>query len=178
MDRDLPKSSGGSAPRQYRRKKDPKLTDALARQRTIEHVVHTLKQLPDGWIVGFQRPGRNPRGRSWSGVASEGEWEFFVHYWVWGYGDLTGDEVFDTFLKVWDSWGWIDSAEPADSQTRVADGHTPDGYRFQIHRGIHDGVNVGWSSPYYPAPESHYESPMPSIITKDGPQSYGQPQHD
>lgn len=177
MDRKVPKSSGTSAPKQYRRKKDPKLTDELARQRTIEHIVHTLQQLPDGWIVGFQRPGRNPLG-AWSGVASEGEWVFSVDYWVWGYGDLTGDEVFDTFLTVWNAWGWIDSAEPAESRTRDAYGHTPDGYRFTIYRGIHDGVQVSWASPHFPASGSAYGGVMPSIITKDGPQSYEQPQRD
>lgn len=178
MDRNLPKSSAGSAQKQYRRKKDPKLTDELARQRTIEHVVHTLQQLPDGWIVGFQRPGWNPRGHAWSGVATEREWEFFVHYWVWGYGDLTGDDVFDEFVKLWDSWGWIDSVGSDIPQKKSARGHTPDGYHFRIRRGVHGGVSVSWASPHFPASGSAYGGVMPSIITKDGPQSYEQPQRD
>ncbi|SIM26299.1 Uncharacterised protein [Mycobacteroides abscessus subsp. abscessus] len=156
----------------------PELTDALARQRTIEHIVETLKHLPDGWIVGFQRPGFRPLSAGGGPVGPNGSWDFSVSYWVWGYGDLTGDEVFDTFLKLWDGWGWIDSAEPADSQTRAAYGHTPDRYRFQIYRGIHDGVALTWTSPYYPASGSAYGGVMPSVITKDGPQSYEQPQRD
>ncbi|WP_236746479.1 hypothetical protein [Mycobacteroides abscessus] len=177
MDRKVPKSSGTSAPKQYRRKKDPKLTDELARQRTIEHVVHTLQQLPDGWIVGFQRPGWKPLG-AWSGVASEGEWEFSVDYWVWGYGDLTGDEVFEAFVKLWESWGWIDSAGSDIPQKKSARGHTPDGYHVGIRRGVHGGVSMQWTSPYFPASGSAYGGVMPSIITKDGPQSYEQPQRD
>jgi hypothetical protein len=175
MDRKVPKSGAGSAPKQYRRKKDPKLTDALARQRTIEHIVHTLQQLPDGWIVGFQRPGWNPLSAG-SGVAGPiGTWGFCVDYWVWGYGDLTGDDVFDAFVELWDSWGWIDSVGSDIPQKKSARGHTPDGYQFSIRRGVHGGVSVSWTSPYFPAPSSRYVGLMPSIITKDGPQSYDDP---
>ncbi|KRQ29940.1 hypothetical protein AOT83_10895 [Mycobacteroides sp. H001] len=153
----------------------PDLTDELARQRTIEHIVHTLQQLPDGWIVGFQRPGWNALSAGSGAVGPNGEWNFDVGYWVWGYGDLSGDEVFEAFVEVWDSWGWIESTESADSLTRAAYGHTPDGYHFDIQRGAHDGVGTSWTSPYFPAPESRYDGLMPSIITKDGPQSYDDP---
>ncbi|MGH3955396.1 MAG: hypothetical protein ACRDTI_15325 [Mycobacterium sp.] len=156
----------------------PDLTDELARQRTVEHIVHTLQHLPDGWIVGFQAPRFRPLSASSGPIGPNGEWNFDVGYWVWRDGDLTGDQVFDTFLNLWNSWGWIDSTEPADSQTRAAYGRTPDGYRFQIYRGIHGGVALTWTSPYYPASGSAYGGVMPSIITKDGPQSYEQPQRD
>ncbi|WP_234809161.1 hypothetical protein [Mycobacteroides saopaulense] len=156
----------------------PDLTDALARPRTIEHCVHTLQHLPDGWIVGFQAPGRGPLSASSGPVGPNGEWNFYVSYWVWGYGNLTGDEVFDAFVKVWTDWGWVETTDPAGSQTRAAYGRTPDGYHIKIYRGVHDGVAITWTSPYFPASGSAYGGAMPSIISKDGPQSYEQPQRD
>lgn len=155
----------------------PKLTEALARQRTAEHIVGTLKHLPDGWIVGFQAPGFRPLSAGSGAVGPNGEWNFDVGYWVWGYGDLSGDEVFDAFVNVWNTWGWIESAEPADSPTRSAFGRTQDGYRFDIYRGARGSVSMSWTSPYFPAPESRYDGLMPAIITKDGPQSYDDPHH-
>jgi len=157
---------------------DPNLTDVLARQRTVDHIVETLQALPDGWIVGFQRPGRPARSAGSGAVGPNGTWNFYIGYWVWGYGDMTGDEVFDAFMSVWSAWGWIDSIPSDNPRKRSAHGHTPDGYRFDIRRGIHGGVGMTWMSPYFPAPESPYDSVMPSIITKDGPQSYEQPQRD
>ncbi|MEN4422914.1 hypothetical protein [Mycobacteroides chelonae] len=154
----------------------PDLTDAHARQRTIEHIVHTLQQLPDGWIVGFQAPGRGPLGAGSGAVGPNGEWNFYVSYWVWGYGDLSGDDVFDAFVNVWNSLGWIDSVESSSPHKRSARGCTPDGYRFDIRRAQHGGVGTSWTSPYYPASGSAYGGVMPSIITKDGPQSYDQPE--
>lgn len=156
----------------------PDLTDELARQRTVEHIIHTLQHLPDGWIVGFQRPGWNPLSAGSGAVGPGGEWNFSVGYWIWGYGDLTGDQVFDAFVNVWKSWGWIDMVEPTTSLVRAADGHTPDQYRFDIQRPPHDGVAMTWTSPYFPAPNSRYDGLMPSIITKDGPQSYDDPHRD
>ncbi|WP_286142212.1 hypothetical protein [Mycobacterium sp. D16Q16] len=156
----------------------PDLTDELARQRTIEHIVHTLQQLPDGWIVGFQAPGRGPRSAGSGAVGPNGEWNFYTGYWIWGYGDLTGDDVFDAFVKLWNSWGWIDSVGSDIPQKKSARGHTPDGYQFDIQRGVHGGVGTSWTSPYFPASGSAYGGVMPSIITKDGPQSYEQPQRD
>ncbi|SHO95813.1 Uncharacterised protein [Mycobacteroides abscessus subsp. bolletii] len=153
------------------------LTDELARQRTVEHIVHTLQQLPDGWIVGFQAPGRGPRSAGSGAVGPNGEWNFYVGYWIWGYGDLTGDDVFDAFVKLWDSWGWIDSVGTDIPQKKSAHGHTPDGYHFDIQRGVHGGVGTSWISPYFPTPNSRYDGLMPSIITKDGPQSYDDPHH-
>lgn len=155
------------------------LTDALARQRTIEHIVHTLQHLPDGWIVGFQRPGWNPLSAGSGAVGPDGSWNFYIRYWVWGYGDLSGDQVFDSFVNIWNSWGWIDSVGSDIPQKKSAHGHTPDGYHLDIRRGVHGGVSMGWMSPYFPPPGPNYEdSVMPSIITKDGPQSYDQPQRD
>lgn len=156
----------------------PDLTDTLARQRTVEHIVETLKHLPDGWIVGFQRPGWNPLSASSGPIGPNGEWSFYVIYWVWGYGDLTGDQAFDAIVNVWNSWGWIDTVEPADLPTRAAFGHTPDGYHFDVQRGAHGGVGISWTSPFFPTSGSAYGGVMPSIITKDGPQSYEQPQRD
>lgn len=153
----------------------PDLTDALARQRTVEHIVETLKHLPDGWIVGFQAPGRGPLSAGSGPVGPNGSWNFSISYWVWGYGDLTGDQVFDAFINVWNSWGWIDSLRSDTPSKRSAYGHTPDEYYFNMRRGIHGGVAVTWTSPYFPAPESRYNDLMPSIITKDGPQSYDDP---
>ncbi|WP_286142106.1 hypothetical protein [Mycobacterium sp. D16Q16] len=156
----------------------PDLTDALARQRTVEHIVHTLQHLPDGWTAGFERPGRRPSGASSGPIGPDGSWNLYVSYWVWGYDDLTGDDVFDAFVKLWDSWGWIDSVGSDIPEKKSAYGHTPDGYHFDIRRGIHGGVALTWTSPFFPASGSSYGGVMPSIITKDGPQSYEQPQRD
>ncbi|CPW67453.1 hypothetical protein [Mycobacteroides abscessus] len=157
---------------------DPNLTDALVRQRTVEHIVYALRQLPDGWIVGFQRPGWNPLSAGSGPVGPNGTWNFDVGYWIWGYGDLTGDQVFDALVNLWSGWGWIVSTEPAHSRTRAAYGRTHDGYELRLKRGMHGGVSMGWMSPYFPPPISRYDGLIPSIITKDGPQSYEQPQRD
>ncbi|RIS77986.1 hypothetical protein D2E44_22530 [Mycobacteroides abscessus] len=155
------------------------LTDELARQRTIEHIVNTLQHLPEGWIVGFEAPGRRPGSAGSGAVGPTGEWNFFIGYWVSGYGNLSGDEVFETFVQLWDSWGWIDSVGSDIPQKKSAHGHTPDGYQFDIQRGVHGSVSTSWTSPYFPTPNSpHEDSVMPSIITKDGPQSYEQPRRD
>ncbi|WP_396912647.1 hypothetical protein [Mycolicibacterium sp.] len=157
---------------------DPELNDALARQQTVDHIVHTLQQLPDGWIVGFQAPGFRPLSAGSGAVGPNGSWNFYVRYWVWGYDDMPSDDVFDMFTETWDSWGWIDSVQSDNPRKRSAYGQTPDGYRFDIRRGVHGGVSMGWMSPYYPASGSAYGGVMPSIITKDGPQSYEQPQRE
>lgn len=157
---------------------EPNLTDALVREQTVQHIVATLRELPDGWTVGFQAPGYGPRSAGSGAVGPNGAWNMHVGYWVWGYGDLTGDQVFDEFVRIWDSWGWIESAEAPESRTRAAYGYTPDHYEFKLMRYTHDGVGMSWISPYYPASGSDYGGPMPSIITKDGPQSYVQPVRD
>ncbi|EIT89812.1 hypothetical protein MA4S0116R_3585 [Mycobacteroides abscessus 4S-0116-R] len=156
----------------------PELTDAMVRQRTVEHIVHTLQHLPNGWTASFERPGRKPSGASSGPVGPDGSWNLYVRYWILGYGDLPGDDVFDAFANLWASWGWIESVDPASSQTRAALGRTPDQYQCEIARGINGGVSTTWMSPYFPASGSAYGGVMPSIITKDGPQSYEQPQRD
>ncbi|WP_074253760.1 hypothetical protein [Mycobacteroides abscessus] len=156
----------------------PDLTDELARQGTVEHIVETLRHLPSGWIVGFQAPGFRPLSASSGPIGPNGEWNFYVRYWVWGYGDLTSDDVFETFVNLWSGLGWIDSVGSDNSQKKSARGHTPDGYHFDVRRGVHGGVSMGWTSPFFPSLGSAYGGVMPSIITKDGPQSYDQPQRD
>lgn len=136
--------------------------------------IPSVNSLTDG-SSDIQAPGRGPLSAGSGAVGPRGYWNFYVKYWVWGYGDLAGDDVLEAFVRVWDSWRWIDSTEPRTAMIRTAYGHTPDKYRFDMSRGVHGGVGMSWMSPYFPASGSDYGGAMPWIITKDGPQSYEQP---
>jgi hypothetical protein len=155
---------------------DEALTDALARQRTVDYIVQTLQRLPAGWTVGFQAPGRRPGSAGSGPVGPHGEWNFEVLYHVWGYGAKNVDDAFEEMVAVWQSWDWLDTVQPRGSEPkRSAHGHTPDHYVFDLRcRSV--GLSLIWGSPYYPASGSEYGGVMPSLITKDGPQSYLPPE--
>lgn len=158
---------------------DPDLTDAIARQRTVEHIVATLQQLPDGWVARRGAPRQRATSAASGLIGADGMWNFQVGYWIWSGRQEAADrlirlpeadKVFDGFVGVWSSWGWIDSVRPGSPRRRSAQGHTPDGYRFDIRRGIHGGVSTNWTSPYFRSAGPARGGVPPGKITKDGPQ--------
>jgi hypothetical protein len=160
---------------------DPELTEVAVREAIVHYIVEILKLLPDGLTVGFQGEGRPALGVSSGPLGPGGSWNFQANYWVLGYPQGANDAVFDAFKRLFDGWGWAYRYED-DGRSRVLAAWTDKTRRFAFHvkvtRYEHGGLAMTWTSPYYPAEFADTEKGemrMPSVITKDGIQSWEPP---
>ncbi|WP_232785229.1 hypothetical protein [Mycobacteroides chelonae] len=146
-----------------------------------EGIIEVLKHLPDGLVVGFQEPG-GPAGSCGGGpMGPGGSWNFQTSYWVWGFPEGASHQVLDAFKRLFDSWGWSYRYEEGDGD-RHLDARTSTNdkvaYYVSVSTYAHGGVTMEWTSPYYPAEYADTETTgmrMPSVITKDGIQSWKPP---
>jgi len=160
---------------------DPELTEVAVRQAIVHYIVEILKLLPDGLTVGFQGNGHPALGVSAGPLGPGGSWNLEANYWVLGYPAGAGDAVFEAFKLLFDAWGWSYRYDE-DGRSRDLDAWTDKNRKYAFHVNItryeHGGLAMTWSSPYYPAEYADTEKGemrMPSVITKDGIQSWEPP---
>lgn len=161
---------------------DTQLTEVAVREGIVHYIIEILKLLPDGLIVGFQEPG-GPAGSCGSGpMGPGGSWNFQVGYWVWGFPEGANQQTFDAFKRLFDTWGWTYQDDANGRGRRNVDARTSTDRKHAFHVTVstyaHGGVTMSWTSPYYPAKYADTETTgmrMPSVITKDGIQSWKPP---
>jgi hypothetical protein len=159
---------------------DLELTEVVVRRAIVHYIIEILKLLPDGLAVSFQPHGLPALGVS-AGPLPGRPWTLQVSYWVSGYPSGASDAVFDAFKGLFDAWGWSYRYQD-DGSSRDLDAWTDENRKFAFHVNItrydHGGVAMTWDSPYYPAENADTETTgmrMPSVITKDGIQSWEPP---
>lgn len=159
------------------------LTEVAVRRAIVQYIIEILGSMPDGLVVGYQAPGRGgPGGTSSGPVGPRGSWNLETSYRVWGFPEGPGsDVVFDAFKRLFDAWGWTYRYDDGTSERNLS-GWTDTDRKYAFHVNItrfsHGGVSMRWTSPYFAAKhaDSDRTGPsMPSVITKDGIQSWEPP---
>jgi hypothetical protein len=161
---------------------DTQLTEVAVREGIVRYIIEVLKHLPEGLVVGFQEPG-GPAGSCGAGpMGPGGSWNFQTSYWVWGFPEGANHQVFDAFKRLFDGWGWSYRYNGTERGRRTVYGRTSTNEKFAYYVSVstyaHGGVTMEWTSPYYPAEYADTETTgmrMPSVITKDGIQSWKPP---
>jgi hypothetical protein len=170
---------------------DQELTEAAVRQGVVRYIVEILKAVPKliGYdlTVGFKAPRGGSVGSAGSGAMGPGgAWNFQVSYKIWGFPEGSQGEVFDAFKRLFDQWGWTYRYVEVARDDRSVDARTSEGgvktktsYHVTVSQYPHGGISMVWTSPYFPGSAAMRSGPgyqvMPSVITKEGAQSYEQP---
>jgi hypothetical protein len=159
------------------------LTEVAVRQAIVQYIVEILASMPDGLTVGYREPGQHaPLGASSGPVGPRGSWNFETSYWLWGFPKGPGsDVVFDAFKRLFDAWGWTYRYDEGGNERNLS-GWTDADRKYAFHVNItrysHGGVAMTWTSPFFAAKHADTDRTgpnMPSVITKDGIQSWDPP---
>lgn len=159
------------------------LTEAGVRKAIVQYVIEILRSMPDGLVVGYQeKPGGATGGTSSGPVGPGGSWNLQTTYGVWGFPKKHGsDTVFDAFRRLFAAWGWTyrDDEDPTERNlSGWTNTNRKDAFHVNITRYSHGGMSMTWTSPFFPAKHAFTKKAgvkMPSVITKDGIQSWVPP---
>lgn len=161
---------------------DLELTEAGVCRGITWYTIEILKHLPDGLTVGFQAPDGGAMGSCGSGpFGPRGAWNFQVGYRVWGFPPGANYQLVDDVKRLFDAWGWTDRYEVNGGKRHLYGQTSTDGkraYQVAVETYPHGQVFITWTSPYYPGDTVDHEFTgmrVPSVITKDGIQSWEPP---
>lgn len=147
------------------------LTEAAARQRMVDFLTDTLRQLPSDVSLSWQHPEFSESVFGDATVAPcidddtipNPPYNVAAKYWVIGVPAGKNSEYRDLFFRVWEGLGWRTIRDDHDREMPRVRAGTPDVYLLTLTQNPRGDLAVSVSSPCFPHDKRGGE-PIPYTI--------------
>lgn len=148
------------------------LTETVARKQMLDYMTRTLGVFPPG--TSFRFESASTAGDFFRGTPTPcddndhdatGPVDLALDYWIHGIRSSTFDEVLQSVISAWKSWGWSTAEENEPGYLR-GKATTPDGYILRVDDNRRGGYSITSGSPCFPRANTGTATPQPPVIER------------